>query len=134
MGICLGMQILMEQGEEDGYHEGLKLIDGKVKKIILNKEHRNNKFKIPNIGWHKLVKNKSWKNTILENSINTYCYFVHSYYVEVRDKIHQISHINYGDIIIPAVIKKNQIYGCQFHPEKSGEKGLEIIKNFLEKN
>ena len=132
MGICLGMQILMLEGEEDGYCEGLRLINGKVKKIDL-KDTKNKNHKIPNIGWHQLQKNKfDWKNSILKNTnLNNRCYFIHSYYTELENDEECIAYIKYGSLKIPATVKKNKIYGCQFHPEKSREDGLSLIENFL---
>ena len=133
MGICLGMQILMSEGEEDGYCEGLRLIKGKVKKIDLKDTKNNNHNKIPNIGWHQLQKNKSdWKNSIMKNTnVNNKCYFVHSYYATLENDEECIAYIKYGSLKIPSTIKKNKIYGCQFHPEKSREDGLSLIDNFL---
>ncbi len=134
LGICLGMQILLQNGKEDGFCEGLGLIKGSVEKIELSESDKIKNLKIPNIGWHNLnKKNHSWDNTILENlELEENCYFVHSYYANLSDKNDCLSHINYGSLELPAVIKKNKIYGCQFHPEKSGEIGLNIIKKFLE--
>ena len=136
MGICLGMQILMSEGQEDGYCKGLNLINGKVKKInlqnIKNKEHK----KIPNIGWYQLKMNAgNIENSIIKNShINNKFYFIHSYYANLEKDDECIAHIEYGSLKIPAIIKKNKIYGCQFHPEKSREHGLTLIENFLKQN
>ena len=133
LGICLGMQLLLENSEEDGFCEGLGLIKGNVKKIKLNENDKKRNLKIPNIGWHSLKKNlPSWKNTILQDlKEEESCYFVHSYYTKIKDEDGCLAFINYGSIKLPATIKKNKIYGCQFHPEKSGEIGLNIINNFL---
>ncbi len=132
MGICLGMQILLSHGEEDGYCEGLNLISGKVKKIEFKNLKKKN-LKIPNIGWHKLLYKNNLKENLITKNIKYEddCYFVHSYYVEPDIKDDCISYINYGNLKIPAIIKKNKIYGCQFHPEKSREYGLNLIENFL---
>ena len=133
MGICLGMQILMSEGEEDGYCKGLNLINGKVKKINLQKIKNKDHKKIPNIGWYQLQINKTnFKNTIIKNSnIDNKFYFIHSYYAKLEKDEECVAHIEYGSLNIPAIIKKNKIYGCQFHPEKSRENGLTLIENFL---
>jgi len=132
MGICLGMQILLSEGYEDGNCEGLNLVKGKVKKIDLS-SIKNNIHKIPNIGWHQLINNThNQKHTIMiDENIKKKCYFVHSYYAELENDQECISYIKYGYLKIPAVIKKDKIYGCQFHPEKSRRDGLTLIENFL---
>ena len=133
MGICLGMQILMSEGEEDGFCKGLNLINGRVKKINLQNIQNITHKKIPNIGWHQLQVNKTnVKNLIINNSnINDKFYFIHSYYANLENDEECVSYIEYDLLKIPAIIKKNKIYGCQFHPEKSRENGLTLIENFL---
>jgi len=132
MGICLGMQILLSEGHEEGNCEGLNLIKGKVIKIDPS-NLINNIHKIPNIGWHQLKYNSySEKNTIIDQEkTKKECYFIHSYYAELKNNHECISYIEYGSLKIPAVIKKDKIYGCQFHPEKSRRDGLTLIENFL---
>tara|TARA_B100000427_G_scaffold278609_1_gene248434 strand:+ start:4096 stop:4575 length:480 start_codon:yes stop_codon:yes gene_type:complete len=133
LGICLGMQLLLENSEEDGFCDGLGLIKGSVEKIKLNDNDKKNNLKIPNIGWHGLKKKSaSWNNTILQDlKVEENCYFVHSYYTKIKNESECLAFIDYGSSKLPATIKKNKIYGCQFHPEKSGEVGLNIINNFL---
>ena len=133
LGICLGMQLLLENSEEDGFCDGLGLIKGSVEKIKLNDNDKKNNLKIPNIGWHGLKKKSaSWNNTILQDlQVEENCYFVHSYYTKIKNESECLAFIDYGSSKLPATIKKNKIYGCQFHPEKSGEVGLNIINNFL---
>ncbi len=130
LGICLGMQILFENSEEDGYEEGLGLIDGEIKKIELNEDDKKDRLKVPNIGWHKVVKN--YKSPIFDGiDKNFYCYFVHSYHARLKNSHECLAEIKYGSNILSSIVKKDNIYGCQFHPEKSGEIGLKIIQNFL---
>jgi glutamine amidotransferase len=132
LGICLGMQILLDSSEEDGPHKGLGLISGVVKKINLRPKDLENNLKIPNIGWHQLKKNLNYHQGILEDiNEQDYFYFVHSYYAELENQVNYLLYINYGSVIIPALINKDKIYGCQFHPEKSGKPGLRMLKNFL---
>lgn len=125
LGICLGMQMLFEKSYEYGEYEGLGLISGKVKPIIAPKE-----YKIPHIGWNRLKFTD--KKSPLFKYINEedYVYFVHSYFAdECTDA--QIAVTDYPELITAAVQDKN-VFGTQFHPEKSGEVGLKILKAFVE--
>ena len=131
MGICLGMQILFDTSEENGLESGLGLIKGDVKKIVLSKQDRLNKLKIPNIGWHNIIiNNKSKIFNDIEKNFN--CYFVHSYHEKLKNLNECLADIDYGSNQLTSIVKKDNIYGCQFHPEKSGIDGLKIIKNFLD--
>ena len=127
------MQILLTASNEFGVHEGLNLIEGKVIKISNKK---NKEIKIPHMGWNEIYPNndkKEWKNKILKNfSIGKSFYFVHSFVCITKDKDTTIAACNYSNISIPAVIAKDNIYGCQFHPEKSADNGLDVLKNFCE--
>ena len=133
LGICLGMQILLTVSYEFGVHKGLGLIKGKVIKIS---NEKNKEIKIPHMGWNEIYPNnnkKEWKNKILKNfSIGKSFYFVHSFVCITKDKDTTIAVCNYSNISIPAVIAKDNIYGCQFHPEKSADNGLDVLKNFCE--
>lgn len=126
MGICLGMQLLFEYSEEFGLHKGLSLLNGG---IVSMKDVVPSDYKIPQIGWNKL---NILKINPLFKYINNgdYVYFVHSFYaVGCEDSL--IASTEYGTEITAAVAKNN-VYGCQFHPEKSGEVGLKILRGFLE--
>ena len=133
LGICLGMQILLTVSYEFGVHKGLGLIEGKVIKISNKK---NKEIKIPHMGWNEIYPNnnkKEWKNKILKNSsIGKSFYFVHSFVCITKDYDSTIAVCNYSDISIPAVIATGNVFGCQFHPEKSGDNGLAVLKNFCE--
>ncbi|MEG0229353.1 MAG: imidazole glycerol phosphate synthase subunit HisH [Oscillospiraceae bacterium] len=121
LGICLGMQILFEKGYENETCIGLGLIKGEVTPIV------SPNLKIPHMGWNKLVFNN--KNKITENlSGNVYSYFVHSFKAETNME-NVIAYSEYGEKI-PAIVNNGNVYGCQFHPEKSGEEGLKILYNF----
>ena len=126
LGICLGMQLLFEKSFEYGEHEGLGLIPGNVRPIadVIPEE-----LKIPHIGWNalKFVGEKSPIFKYLNEG--DYVYFVHSYYGANCDSV--IAQSEYGAYLTAAVGKGN-VYGCQFHPEKSGEVGLKILKAFCE--
>ena len=134
-GICLGLQLFFNQSEEFGVSKGLGLIEGEVK--ILPKESKNNeKIKIPNIGWFKLNLNKKAKKERFAKFINSideknFYYFVHSYFVNPIEKGNIVATYNFGGHQVPAIVSKDNLIGCQFHPEKSGKKGLELISNFI---
>lgn len=118
LGICLGMQLMCKYSEE-GATKGLGIFDLNVLKF-------GNDNKIPQIGWNTIVDlNSEIFHGLNENE---YMYFVHSYYVPIASET--IAKAKYG-VIYSAALKKNNFYGCQFHPEKSGDKGELILKNFL---
>ena len=135
LGICVGMQLFFEQSEEFGRFKGLGLIKGVVQKlpdISLDKK----KLKIPSIGWHDLILTKNvstlnnekfFKNFNKEDSF----YFVHSYYANPSEKNCILASYKFGGHLIPSIVAKDNIIGCQFHPEKSGPSGLNIIRNFI---
>lgn len=125
LGICLGMQLLFDRGEEVRPCDGLRLIGGKIARI-------ETQFKLPHIGWNSL---KLQNNSPIFKGLDdgAYVYFVHSFcgYAEREEDV--IARTDYGPSVIAAVGRGN-VYGCQFHPEKSGETGLVILKNFGELN
>ncbi len=126
MGICLGMQLLFEKSFEYGEHEGLGLIKGAVRPIsdVISKD-----LKTPHIGWNSL---KFKKDSKIFKYIHDgdFVYFVHSFYgAECNESISAVS--EYG-AELTASVEKDNIYGCQFHPEKSGDVGLNILKAFCE--
>ncbi len=126
LGICLGMQLLFEKSFEYGEHNGLGLIKGNVKPI---RDVIPADYKIPHIGWNAL---KFTKNSPLFKYINDgdFVYFVHSYYAtDCENSV--IATSDYGAVLTASVADKN-VFGCQFHPEKSGEVGLSILKAFVE--
>ena len=129
LGICLGAQILMSVGYEFGKYSGLDLISGKVVKF-----NKNVGAKIPQIGWNNIypARKKEWEGTILEGvKLQSNVYFIHSYILAPKDKNASLAMTNYGSNEFCSVIHKGQIWGCQFHPEKSGDVGLKIIGNFI---
>jgi len=133
LAICLGMQLLMDQSEEFGHTPGLGLIPGRVVPVPA-KTSAGDFQKIPHIGWSSLNpsgESEVWKDTLLQdNQPGDAAYFVHSYMTQPSDQSNQVAHTFYGGHRISAVISKNQITGCQFHPEKSGEVGLKILQRF----
>ena len=125
LGICLGMQLLFDKSFEYGEHDGLKLIKGEVKEIPVKEG-----LKIPHMGWNALNFGKVKHPLFKYIEEGDYVYFVHSYAaVNCDDAV--IASTEYGTKITAAVAKGN-VLGCQFHPEKSGNVGLKILKAFLE--
>ncbi len=132
LGICLGMQLLLTESEELGQWKGLDIIPGKVLRLDSPKDPLNT-FKIPEIGWNALEPDKlPWRGTILDDlSEKSYVYFVHSFHCVPTDTSHILGVTSYGHNRFCSVIKKDNVSGCQFHPERSGTVGLKILKNFL---
>jgi glutamine amidotransferase len=134
LAICLGMQLLLDESEEFGKTEGLGLIEGLVT-AIPNTDALGAKQKIPHIGWNELhtrQSNENWKDSVLNGlSSGAATYFVHSYMATPKNQENLLAYTPYGDTDVPAVITKNYVTGCQFHPEKSGEVGLSILRNFM---
>ena len=124
MGICLGMQLLFEKSYEYGCHEGLGLLKGAVVPMA---GKLPSELKIPHMGWNAL---QTKKGSLLEPMDGQYVYFVHSYYAEgCEDSLSALT--DYG-IPVTAAVEQGNIYGCQFHPEKSGNVGLSILRAFCE--
>ena len=120
-GICVGMQLLANNSLENGDHRGLGWIDGTIEKLP------NENLKMPHMGWNSIrVLNKNLKI----NPKETDYYFVHSYYFNCKNKDNIMAETNYG-INFPSIVNKENIYGLQFHPEKSSDQGLDIIKYFI---
>lgn len=133
LGICLGMQLLFEKGFEFMKTEGLGLIPGCVVSIPREKSDGTIR-KIPHIGWNSLLPsgdNNSKSGILTDLRVGNSVYFVHSYMAQPVAEGDQIAHCFYDGISIPAVVLKENVVGCQFHPEKSGPVGLQILKNFI---
>jgi imidazole glycerol-phosphate synthase subunit HisH len=130
IGICLGLQLLFESSEEFGSYKGLGLVKGIVKKFQFYSDEFV-KYPVPQIGWNKINGNGiSWGKTLFSNNHNNdFMYFVHSFYVEPEDESIILSRTTYGNTEYCSSIQHNNIFACQFHPEKSGEIGLNIYKN-----
>lgn len=134
LGICLGMQLLLDESEEFGLTSGLGLIPGRVVEIPTMTLAGDTR-KIPHIGWNKLVSAEGrtdWHASVLRDiAPGEATYFVHSFMSVPADPTHRIADCLYGGYRVAAVIAKDQITACQFHPEKSGEVGLKILRRFL---
>ena len=127
LAICLGMQMLLEFSEEDDGVNGLGLVPGKVKLFKFPPEQR---IKVPHMGWNTVRQNEHvlWKN-IPDNSA---FYFVHSYYVSADNASDVAGVTEYGGFEFVSTVARKNIFATQFHPERSGEMGLQLLKNFLE--
>lgn len=123
LGICLGMQVLFEKSYEVEECEGLGLLQGEIVKMI------DPEVKIPHIGWNRLESNHS--DPLLANLDQSFVYYVHSYYASGYRDEDLLAYSNYGTLRIPGAFRKGNIMATQFHPEKSGEDGLQILRNFI---
>jgi glutamine amidotransferase len=125
LGICVGMQAFFEVGEEMGEHKGLGLLDGKV--VRFNESHS---VKIPHTGWNQV---QAEKEALLFRQVEdgAYVYFNHSYYCQPWNSSYVIAMTDYG-VSYACAVRRDNIFGVQFHPEKSQAVGLQILKNFVE--
>jgi glutamine amidotransferase len=127
LGICLGMQLLYGDSEENGVTEGLGLLEGRVVRfpgVTPNGES----YKVPHMGWNKL--DIQQESLLLEGLDEDFVYFVHSYFVTGFASDELLASSSY-DVQVPAVVGRGNVFGTQFHPEKSGDAGLAILKNFV---
>jgi glutamine amidotransferase len=123
LGICLGMQLMYEKSEEDFSCPGLSLIKGSVTSL-----KHSNEYPVPNIGWHRIniIQNKNLSKNIEEQ--DTF-YFVHSYVCKSAERKSVVANLNYNENF-DVLIEHNNLFGTQFHPEKSQKSGMKILKNF----
>jgi glutamine amidotransferase len=132
LGICLGMQLLFDESEEFGTWPGLGLIPGRVVPFAATTPA----VKIPQIGWNSIEPRDgaSWDETILDGiQPGSHLYFVHSYCVVTEDSMATLAETEYSGIRFAAVALRGNVVGCQFHPEKSSEAGLRLLRNFVER-
>ena len=128
IGICLGMQMLLETSEEYGVHEGLGIIASEVVRMPVT-------AKLPHVGWNEIAEPASgvWRDTIFYNVKEaSSLYFVHTFAAVPTDAAQILTITEYGGHVFASSLQSGNFYGCQFHPEKSGEIGLKMLKNFVE--
>ncbi len=147
LGICVGMQLMFSEGHEMGVYQGLDLMAGKVVRFpekwsmvngqlpvdnapIRNPQSAIRNLKIPHMGWNQLE--PAWENPLLAGvAMGDYAYFVHSYYCDVVEATAVLAWTDYG-LPFASVVARDNLYGLQFHPEKSQSVGLRILRNFME--
>ena len=128
LGICLGMQLFMDESEESGKHAGLGLIPGRVMRLP-----QNDRIKVPHVGWNRVARaGREWAGTVLDAvASQPALYFVHSYYVAPEHNEDTLGITTYGGFDYCSLVQRGSVVGCQAHPEKSGADGLKILENFL---
>ena len=126
LGICLGMQMLVDQSQEFGNHKGLGLIPGQVRLIPQSPDAAA--IRVPNIGWRQLQGSDRDAATFGDGQ---YAYFVHSYYVDVEDEFDLKAWIPVNGCKVAAIIRRDNVSGFQFHPEKSGEAGIRLLERAI---
>ncbi|MBM7618313.1 glutamine amidotransferase [Bacillus tianshenii] len=127
LGICLGMQLLYGESEENGVTEGLGLLEGRVVRFS-GVTQQGERYKVPHMGWNKL--DIQQESPLLDGLEDDFVYFVHSYYVTGFASEELLASSSY-DVQVPAVVGRGNVFGTQFHPEKSSDAGLAILKNFV---
>lgn len=127
LGICLGMQLLFDESEEYGPHKGLGLIPGRV--CDLRADLSDKALKVPHMGWNSLELRDDPIFRHIRNG--EYVYYVHSFYAKDCAE-HTIGVSQYGNVSVTGVVRRGMVYGTQFHPEKSGDTGLRILRAFVE--
>ena len=133
MGICLGLQLLLTESEEFGNSKGLNLIEGVVKKFS-NRDTKGDVLKVPQIAWNQIYESNenAWENTPLSIcKQGDYMYFVHSFYAQPISSEVILSTTNYGGHHNSSSVQKDNVFACQFHPEKSGQYGIKIYENWV---
>ena len=129
LGICLGMQLFFSKSKEMGNHEGLNFISGEV--VAMTSLSKIGDIKSPQINWNELKVHNDLGQIINSELNNRSFYFVHSYMANLKDEKNLIAYCNYYDLRVPAIVQSDNIFGCQFHPEKSGKNGLKLLENIL---
>lgn len=133
LGICLGMQLLMQKSEEFGEYKGLGLIGGTARRFP-NEDKEGHACKVPNVGWMQVrAENNDPKYDTIRDSVNDrYFYLVHSYYVVPDNTQDVFATASYGGLDYCVMIQKQNIWGCQFHPELSAHAGLNLLNKIIE--
>ena len=131
LGICLGMQLLIDRSEEFGSHAGLGLIPGTAKRLP-EPADGSGPGRIPNVGWRPLEIGRN-DDMLAGMAPKTMMYFVHSYVPVVEDPSTVVATIEFNSVDVAAVIRRENVVGCQFHPERSAAAGLDFLRRFLER-
>jgi len=135
LGICLGMQMLLDHSEENGSHDGLGILAGRVRAIPREGIDGSRRRKVPHIGWNSLEyppHRSHWNESCLAGTqYGEFCYFVHSYMAVPENPTHILAQCDYEGLAVNAAIARDNITGLQFHPERSGPEGLNILEQFV---
>ncbi|WP_265605963.1 imidazole glycerol phosphate synthase subunit HisH [Bacillus velezensis] len=126
LGICLGMRLIFEESTENGSAKGLGLLAGKAVRLK-DRDAEGNKLKVPHMGWNRLTFHQT--SPLLSEAEEGFVYFVHSYYIDGMEDGDLLASAEYG-VRVPAVVGKRNVFGAQFHPEKSGTAGMAILTQF----
>lgn len=133
MGICLGMQLLMTESFEFGCHKGLGLIEGDVVRLAVSVEH-GRRLKVPQVGWNRIrrANDVRWHESLLQGVPDgTFMYFVHSFYPRPADPRVILSMTRYGSTEFCSSVRSGNLFGCQYHPERSGPEGLRLYQGLV---
>ncbi len=128
LGICLGMQLLLDQSDEFGQHRGLGIISGQVRRMD---QHRDKPLKLPHIGWNRVEPAQASTPLLQDIDARQDMYFVHSFVAQPDEPDAVLASTQYQDHRFASVIGQGNSYGCQFHPEKSATAGLVLMQNFI---
>lgn len=131
LGICVGCQLLMSRSEEFGVHDGLGLIEGDVLRLPAATDDAETQMRIPNVGWRRVTPTAS-QNDLFPDAPESMFYFVHSYAPFPKREDHVAAAVMMNGQRIPVAVRAGQILGVQFHPEKSGARGLALLRRFVE--
>jgi glutamine amidotransferase len=125
------MQVMLDAGEEMGEHQGLGLVAGRVR-AVPSTGSDGTPHRIPHIGWRPLEPASGWEDTILADvRPRERLYFVHSFAAEPHDRAARLAEVDYDGVRICAALRRDNLFGCQFHPERSAEAGLDVLRRFL---
>ena len=131
LGICVGMQMMFEASEEMGEHAGIGLLPGRVR-AVPDTGADGTPHRVPHIGWRPLIPMARWQGTILQDvAPGERAYFVHSFSADPADPAVRLADVDYDGQRICAAVHKDNLYGCQFHPERSAHAGLGMLQRFV---
>ncbi|MEW6220289.1 MAG: imidazole glycerol phosphate synthase subunit HisH [Thermodesulfobacteriota bacterium] len=135
LGICLGMQLLFSASEEFGLHAGLDLLAGRVTRLASRQDAQGYRLKVPHVGWNRVLITPEGRTSaaalLAGIPDGRFFYFVHSFVAKPADPTWQAAVSRYGDQTFCSLVARDRLFGCQFHPERSGALGLAVYRNFL---
>lgn len=130
IGICLGMQLLLSESREFGRHRGLGIIPGRVERLASTGPSPEETVKVPHVGWNRIHQTQSWRGSLLDGiAEGSDMYFVHSFHAAPDEPGVVLAYTEYGSNTFCSALRKDNIFACQFHPERSGQEGLRMYRN-----